>query len=285
MQNYYNYLTTPSGKECILKEMKNSEYLILLKFLNGDNYKGFYTALDSLIKESIPDFDEYDICDKAYVYIANYYYSVKNEISVKGEKIDTVTLPLVIILDEIEKKYEKSFLDFNFSNHNAKIHYPKHLLFDDNDSISIDYISGLESVGNIVLDKDKIEILAKHTPIKLLDDLANSIKNKLNFEIFISNGVPGIKELKDNMLNPSFFYSIAYIYKDLLENFYSMQYMTCHYIRVDWNAILEMTPLELSILYKNFIEDKEKQNNTSKNNRTGLISSIDPNVSEALMGY
>ncbi len=280
MQEYYNYLTVPSGKECILKEMKNEEYLILMKFLNGDNYKGFYNALDSLIKESIPDFDELNLCDKAYVYIANYYYSVKNEISIKGEKVDTVSLPLIIILDEIEKKYQKDLLKFDFLGHNSQIHYPKFLMFDNNDSILIDYTSGLIEVDDIKLSPDQLIILNKHTPIKILNELINEIKKKYNFEIFISNGIPGIKELKDNMLNPSFFYSIAYIYKDLLENFYNMQYMACHYIRVDWNSILKMTPLELSILYKNFIEDKEKQNDASKKNRRGTISSLDPNISD-----
>lgn len=285
MEKYYNYLTTPSGKECILKEMKNEEYLILMKFLNGDNYKGFYNALDSLIKESIPDFGEYDLCDKAYIYITNYYYSVKNEISVKGEKIDTISLPLIIILDEIEKNYDKNTIDFKLLNRKALLHYPKYLIFDDNDSIAIDYISGLYKVDDIEISPDKMILLSKYTPIKILNSLSELIKRNFNFEIFISKGIPGIKELKDNMLNPSFFYSIAYIYKDLLENFYNMQYMACHYIRVDWQSILQMTPLELSILYKNFIEDKEKQNNTSKNNRTGTLSSIDPNVSDALGGY
>ena len=54
--------------------MRNREYLVLLKFLNGDNYKGFYKALDTLIKESIDCFDTLDICDKAYIYIAYYLF-------------------------------------------------------------------------------------------------------------------------------------------------------------------------------------------------------------------
>ena len=194
-------------------------------------------------------------------------------------------MPLIIILDEIEKNYDKNTIDFKLLNRKALLHYPKYLIFDDNDSIAIDYISGLYKVDDIEISPDKMILLSKYTPIKILNSLSELIKRNFNFEIFISKGIPGIKELKDNMLNPSFFYSIAYIYKDLLENFYNLQYMACHYIRVDWQSILQMTPLELSILYKNFIEDKEKQNNTSKNNRTGTLSSIDPNVSDALGGY
>ena len=82
---YYNYLTTPSGKKCKLNEITNRDYLILLKFLNGDNYEGFYDKLNSLISETIPDFEDFNIADKAYVYIAFYFYSIKASIGVKAE--------------------------------------------------------------------------------------------------------------------------------------------------------------------------------------------------------
>ena len=39
----------------------------MLKFLNGENYQGFYDALDELISESINDFSTLDICDKVAV--------------------------------------------------------------------------------------------------------------------------------------------------------------------------------------------------------------------------
>jgi hypothetical protein len=62
-----------------------------------------------------------------------------------------------------------------------------------------------------------------------------------------------------------------------------MQYLLTHYIRVAWESILDMTPIETTILYKNFIEDKEKQNEKSK--RGNNLNIHDPNVSDTLNPY
>jgi hypothetical protein len=43
-----------------------------------------------------------------------------------------------------------------------------------------------------------------------------------------------------------------------------------------------MTPVETSILYKNFIEDKEKQNEKSKG-KHGVINTHDPNINDTLL--
>ena len=285
MQEYYNYLSTPSGLECNLKEMTNREYLILLKFLNGENYKGFYGALDSLLRQSITNFDSMNLIDKAYIYIANYYYSVKSDIAVKGEIVDTVDLPLIIFLNELEESYNKELMNHNVMNFKCLLHYPTQLLFDSNDNIDIDFSSSIRQVGNEVLNLEQSKTLAKMLPLKYLNEIIAKIKEKYNTQISISKGIKGVKEMKDNLLNSSIFYSIAYIYKDSLENFYNMQYMITHYIRVDWQSLLNMTPVELSILYKNFIEDKERQNESAKNNnRTGVLNSLDPNTSDLLGG-
>ena len=265
--------------------MTNREYLILLKFLNGENYKGFYGALDSLIRQSITNFDSMNLIDKAYIYIANFYYSVKSDIAVKGEIVDTVDLPLIIFLNELEESYNKELMNHNVMNFKCLLHYPTQLLFDSNDNIDIDFSSSIRQVGNEVLNLEQSKTLAKMLPLKYLNEIIAKIKEKYNTQISISKGIKGVKEMKDNLLNSSIFYSIAYIYKDSLENFYNMQYMITHYIRVDWQSLLDMTPVELSILYKNFIEDKERQNESAKNNnRTGVLNSLDPNTSDLLGG-
>lgn len=144
---YYNYLTTPSGKNCSLFEISNKDYLVLLKFLNGENFKGFFTFLNSLISESIPDFDSFDICDKAYVYIAFYYYSIKSQISIKAEKFDAVDVPLTIILNSIEENYKKEHKNISFFKwDNCEVGYPTQLDISEN-SINIDYSSCLCSIS------------------------------------------------------------------------------------------------------------------------------------------
>lgn len=280
--SYHNYLSTPSGKHYNLKELTNKEYLVLLKFLNGENFQGFYNALDTLILESIPEFYDLDICDKAYIYIAYYFYSVRSSISIKSDKIDSMEVPLNFMLDSIENNYKKEPVNIKFHNWNAKIHYPKNLIFDEANTLLIDFLSALRSVDKIEITSDQLESLRKSIPTKLVNDVEYEVKRHLSLEVDIAKNMVGVKNIVENILNPSIFYSIAFIYKELLENFYNMQYLLTHYVRVGWESLLNMTPIETTILYKNFIEDKEKQN--EKSNR-GSLNIHDPNIADNLSGF
>lgn len=285
MIEYYNYLTTPSGKSFSLKELKNKEYLILLKFLNGDNYKGFYNALDCLIKESIECFDSLDICDKAYIYIAYYFYSVRGSISLKGQKVDSVEVPLTIMLDSIESSYKKARVSFKIASYDVEIHYPTKLLFDDNESFIIDKFSALRSFAGNIIDNNTLEQLREAIPTKFINEIEYQTDKNYNTEIIINHAGPNSNKIADDILKPSMFYSIAFIYKDMLENFYNMQYLITHYIRVSWESLLDMTPIETTILYKNFIDDKEKQNEKTKSSKSNYINVNDPNIADTLMPY
>lgn len=256
--------------------------MILLKFLNGENFKGFYNALDTLILKSIPNFDDLDICDKAYIYVAYYFYSIRSSITIKNEKIDSIEVPLTYILDSIENNYKKESVNIKFHNWNAKIHYPKKLIFDEANTISIDFLSGLCYIENIKITSEQLESLRKSVSTKLINDVEYEIKKNFTLDVEIAKNIPQTNNIVENILAPSVFYSIAYIYKELLENFYNMQYLLTHYVRVDWQSLLNMTPIETTILYKNFIQDKEKQN---EKNKGGSLNMYDPNIADTLTGY
>lgn len=279
---YYNYLTIPSGKTCYLHELTNKDYIILLKFLNGENFKGFYNKLNTLILESIPDFIDFDIVDKAYVYIAYFYYSIKTSINIKAQKFDAAEVPLNIILDSLENAYKKEPLQTHFYKwDNCKVSYPTQLFFKE-DSIDIDYTSGLKSINGLEITPENIKDIRVLAPLYDLNQLELFIRDNFSDEIYIAKGIPGLIDIKENLINPSLFYSIAYIYKDSLEHYYNLLYLICHYIRVQWESLLEMTPVELMILYNNFIEDKENQNKKNSKNKT--INVNDPNVADMMLG-
>lgn len=111
----------------------------------------------------------------------------------------------------------------------------------------------------------------------------HKVNKDLSLKITLFQGSSESESIVENILSPSFFYTIAYIYRDLLDNFYNMQYLVSHYIRVAWSDLLNMTPIETTILYKNFIEDKEKQN--EKNNADSVINLNDPNIADSINYY
>ena len=250
-------MSVPSGKKFNLKELKNKDYLILLKFLNGDNFKGFYETLDKLIIKSIPSFNELDLCDKLYIYLTYYYYSVNNSFLMKDTSYNDIEIDISVLLNELETKYDKELSSIKFHNWNAFAHYPKNILFDDYNIISIDYLSSLKKIENVEITLENIKDIRDFIDTKSLNEIEYEISKKFSFEIVFFS----LKERKISewLLTPNIFYAVAYIYKDLLENFYMLQYILTHYIKIEWSSVLEMTPLETTILYKNFVEDKEKQ--------------------------
>ena len=255
--------------------------MVLLKFLNGENYKGFYNALDKLISESIDNFKELDLCDKVYIYIAYYFYSIRTTISLKSEKFDSVEVPLTMLLDSIENNYKKNLIEAKFYNWNAKIHYPTTISFDEPDVIVVDLLSSLRYIEGLEIKSEQIEDIRKSTPTKVLNDFNYEVSNKISLVVDIAKDIPNTENITENILKPGLYYTIAFIYKDLLDNFYNMQYLLTHYVRISWDSILELTPIETTILYKNFISDKEKQND----NKGGSINVNDPNVADTLSGF
>lgn len=252
--------------------------MILLKFLNGDNFEGFYNALDVLLSESISDFNDLDLVDKAYTYIAYYFYSVRTSIAIKSDKIDSLEVPLTILLDSLENNYKKDLLEIPFYNWTAKTHYPKRLSFDEPNLISIDFLSALRYVGGLEIKTEQLDSLNRSTPTKVLNDFQYHVFKNFSFNVDLCKDVPTVENITENVLSPGLYYSIAHIYKDLLENFYNMQYLLTHYVKISWDSILNLTPIETTILYKNFMEDKEKQNEQSKtlnnNNLTNNLTEI-----------
>ena len=200
MIEYYNYLTTPSGNSFNIKELTNKNYLILLKFLNGENFKGFYEALDILISDSIPNFKTLDICDKAYIYIAYYYYSIRSTISIKSDKFDSVEVPLTIMLDSIEEQYIKEHKIIEISGREINLHYPRTLLFDDNNQILVDTMSGINMIQSLDIPVERIPELRKAMPIKLINDIEYEIKKAFSLDVHIVKDVMGAADIKENIL-------------------------------------------------------------------------------------
>ena len=111
---YFNYLTVPSGGKYRLKEINTKSYIILLKYLNGDNNKDFFRCLNEIIKESIVDFENFNLLDKAYTFIAFFYYSVKPILNIKSNMGFEEFLDLADMLNEIEGIYHPIEITIGF---------------------------------------------------------------------------------------------------------------------------------------------------------------------------
>lgn len=259
---YHNFLSTPTGKNCILYEINNENYLVLLKFIEAKDISNFYKSLDILIKETIPDFDEYNLIDKAYVYLAYCFYSIHSSVTYKTNGIAERKISLNTILNNIEEDFENIDKEYKFNNISVKASYPKSLIIN-GESINIDYISALDSVNGISF-KNNIErnnFLNKISP-KWAMQLEMAIRRDFICEcaMFKNNVGPFIQEAdKSNILDGGLFESIMQIYCEPLAEYYKILYYHIEYLRMSYDSYMRMTPLETRFIFNQFVEDKERQ--------------------------
>lgn len=275
---YFNYLTIPSGGKYRLKEINSKEYITILKYLNGDNYKDFFKCLDYIIAETIDDFAEFNLVDKAYIYIAFFYYSVKPILNIKAKTGFEEFLDLADMLNVIEELYQPVEIKTKISGYeNCLISWPSNFELSEENIIDIDKSSILKTINGIKLDDKKRVVLMEHLQAADFNTLYDLYNKHFNISISLFQGTSLASQFQSCKIN-DIFYLITNIYKEGLDNYYKFIYIIIHYGRLSYSDILLMTPAELSIYYNNFVEDKEKQKESNS------ISTSDPNINDSLAG-
>lgn len=256
MIRYTNYITTPSGKSCDLREIKNDEFFVLLKFTQAKNYVGFYNALDSIIQDTIQDFQSFNIIDKAYIYLASCLFSVHNTIITGSSILGPIETSLVVLMDAIENTYSKlkesETIDLTPSI-KAEISIPTKLDFTYQD-INVDYISGVKKIKDVKFDSDeerKLFISQIDTKFPIILDKA--IRKSFNISCNLFNDV------SINLNSADIFFIILQIYSEHLEDYYELLYYCFEYLKWSFDTFNKFTPLETRIMFNEFKIDKERQ--------------------------
>lgn len=260
-KEFYNYFTTPSGKYCTVREISNREYLVICKFTESQNVKGLFEYVDKIIKETISDFDDFTISDKLYAYIALTLYTIKAVIGISTKPAGSQKVSLVSILNAIEEEYDEKVHLYKVGNVELEIKPPKKVLYGENNSL--DFLSGISSVkmngSSIEISNEQRDTLIKSLSQQALMDIQWNSPEWLKTKINIFKGLP-MPSYNIN-INSSDSINLAFsIMGESLESFYWKQFVAIHYLRVSYEGVMEMTPLEIDIMIKNFQKIQEESN-------------------------
>lgn len=271
---YTNYLTTPSGRYCQVKDITNGQYLILVKFLQAGNIKKFFECLDQIVKKSIPDLDDFDIVQRCYVYIAMCMYSIRGTISVNNTLIGTQQIPLSLILNNIESCYSRQFLaEYQLKDDVVlKFGYPKK--FDcQGEMPTIDYFSGLVGYNDIILNQQQKTILKNKLDTKTLMFIDDFLRNKCVSICDIFHGVP-MNKFEFNLLNQSLMVNVMSFYKMPLQSFYSIMYAMIKHLRMSYSDFLKINHLQTTIMMNHAIQQNAKINEQTKKGNIGSLGKM-----------
>ena len=253
---YTNHISTPSGRKCDLREIKNDEFFVLIKYAQAKNYKGFYQSLDSIVQDTVQDFQTYNIIDKAYVYLAICLFSVHNTIVTENTILGPIELSLVVLLDAIENTFSKlnesEIIDLT-PTVTAEITVPTKLEITHED-VNIDYISGVRKIRDFQFESDEQRSqFISQIDTKFPIILEKAIKKEFSISCNLFNDVTV------DLISPSLFYLIVQIYSEKLDDYYELLYYCFEYLKWSFDTFNKFTPLETRIMFNEFKIDKERQ--------------------------
>lgn len=254
---FKNYLTTPSGRYCEIEELPNKVYFIIVKYLQAQDYKKFFSILNDVIKKDIPDFDDFDIIDKVYVYIAQCMYSVRGTLEINNNQIGSQEVQLGLILNNIETSYPlNKTVDYKLSdNFVLNFGHPKSFVFD-GDMPIIDYYSGLIGFNNKILKEEEKEQLKNKLGTKHKTFIESHLREKFSIEFDMLHGVP-MNSMKMNLFGESMIANVIAFYRMPLESFYQLMYAVIKHLRMSYSDFMQISQIESTILLKHVAEENK----------------------------
>lgn len=252
---YYNFLTTPSGRYCEVRDITNEEYLVMVKFIESENYKGFYQCLDEIVKKNIPDFDSFNIIDKCYVYIAMCMYSVRATITVNNKQIGEQLVTLSLILNNIESSYQEKWFEYEIKKGAIlTFSYPTSFSIEDNMPV-IDWFSGFKKFNDIEVTDEMRDKLKSNLKAKDLMAIEQIARETFDIEVDLFQGVP-MNEMKMNLCSESFMLNALFFFKYPLQAFYAEMYSCCKHLKMSFNDFMKRSHVEIDV----FLSFAKKEN-------------------------
>lgn len=264
--DYYNFLTTPSGHYCEVKDITNEEYLVMVKFIESENYKAFFQCIDEIVKKNIPDFDNLNVIDKCYIYMAMCMYSVKGSISVNNTQIGEQVIPISLILNNIEEMYSNKTYEYLLKK-GVVLYFnlPTDFSIEDNIPV-IDWFSGLYKMNDQVLTKDQIKLLKKSLKTKDLMVIEDGIRERFFDEVDLFKGIP-MNEMKMGLCSESMILNSLFFFKYPLQGFYAEMYSCCKHLKMSFNDFMKRSHVETDI----FLQLAKQENEEfAKKDKTGM---------------
>lgn len=275
MPKFYNYLTTPSGRYCTLNEITNEKYLTLNKFGESMNIQGFFDTLNFYIKETIPDFDDFNVVDKAYIYIAYQLYSIKPSIKMmdavnKGVETE---VQIASILNIIEEQYDDIEYVCKINDKmSLMIGIPSRVKFE-LENIEIDYLSGIKSVTmndeEYKLSSSERDELIDKLPQRVLMDIQQNARLKISKKaklLFVKEGG------EIDLFSSDLFMLVFSMMKESLESFYWRLFVSVQYIKLSHDGFMRMSPLETQLLINNYQQIQEENRKSQQRSSSGVSS-------------
>jgi len=240
----------PSGKKVRVRELKNSEYLSIIKFAQNNDFEGVGELFDKFFIR--PDLN---IVDRIYllIYMRMTFIDPDIILSVNNK---SVTVSVASMLDKIESSYVDLETKISIDGIEFTLDLPCITYYDKVE----DLITA--TIKNIQIDNDLIEYSALDDEVRneILSNLPASVfgqvtkflntiqDNLLSVDLIEENKAIGLESTRINLLDNNMLGFICSIYGTDLNGFYTLIYSFQNSIMPGSSFFFDMSPIESRII-------------------------------------
>jgi septum formation topological specificity factor MinE len=261
-------ITLPSNKKRRVRELKNKEYINIIKFCENNDLVG----LNELFEELYLDKD-LDIYDRFYMLIYVRMLFVGETLSFTTKDGKNVDISLDTVLEKLESNFKDLDTEIVVDNLTIGLGIPNCSFFEDIDDLLTSVIKFITINNKRVEFKDltvseQNQVMSKlpanvFTIInKFLDNISNEL---LNITIIQQNDQFGIEEIKVDIVGNGVMQFISNIYRVDIKSYYELIYMFFQKILPGTNTFYNLSPIESKIFLNIHNKTIHNENKELKN--------------------
>ncbi len=242
----------PSGKTVRVRELKNSEYLSIIKFTQNKDFEGIGAFFDkNFIRQDL------NIVDRIYLLIYMRMTFIDPDITLSVDN-KAITISVASMLDKIEASYVDLETKINLNGIEIVLDLPCITHYENVDELLIATIKHIQ-IGNDSIDYSELDDEVRN---EILSNLPASVfghvtkyldtiqDNLLNVDLIEENKSIGLEATRINLLANNMISFISSLYGTDLDGFYTMIYSFQNAIMPGSNYFFEMSPIESRIIVK-----------------------------------
>jgi hypothetical protein len=262
-------IALPSGKTVRVRELKNSEYLSIIKFAQNKDFRGLGAFLDEFFIR--PDLN---IVDRIYLLIYMRMTFIEPDINLSIDN-RSITVSVASMLDKIEESYVDLETKVDINGIEVTLDLPCITYYDTIDELLLATIKHVQ-IGNDSIDYNELDVevrdeVLNNLPAAVFSHVNSFLQtiqdNLLNVDLIEENKSIGIDAVRINLMANNILEFISNIYGTDLQGFYTLIYSFQNTIMPGSSCFFDMSPVETRIIMKAHQKRLKEENDQLKKQR------------------
>lgn len=269
--NFRVKVQLPSGRHARIEELKNRDYLTILKYCENSDIEGLNDLFNDLIFKG--DLKSLDIIDKFYILLVLRMFFIDPDLVFADENSSSIKFSISNILEKIDHFQNDYNKTINVQDFTIELGLPNLIYFNDVNDVYISTIKSIKLKDKLInfseLDNTEKELILSYIPNTLFTHINNYItqvsKQLQDFVIIEQNNQFNIAEINTNIISNGFMSFILSIFSTGLKNFLEMLYVFTNKINIEGTTYYDLSPLDSRVLINIYNKDISDQNKALQN--------------------